>query len=84
MRENFAALFYGYVLYIPVFCCMMCADISAATLFRETSVFGIQWGMFIYIIVCLEIQIKSNHTTEYVVGIKLQSSCFAPYVIMGM
>jgi hypothetical protein len=64
VRENFAALSYGYVLHIPGLCCMMYADISAATLF----VCGIQWGIFIYIIACLDIQIKSNYTTEYVVG----------------
>jgi hypothetical protein len=68
VRENFAALSYGYVLYILVFCCMMYADISAATLFIETNVCGIQWGRFIYIIEYLEIQIKSKYTTEYVVG----------------
>lgn len=57
MGENFAALSYGYVLYIPVFCCVMYADISAATLFAESNVCGIQWGMFVYIIAHLEIQV---------------------------
>jgi hypothetical protein len=35
----------------------MYADISAATLFTETSVCGIQWGVFVYIMEHLEIQV---------------------------